>query len=58
MCMCLDTHAHMSCSNAATLCGLRQGVTGVVGEPYPDLERGVREEHCQKPDSFQAFTSP
>jgi len=34
-----------------------KGVTGVVGAPDPDLEKGVMQEHCQKLDSTEDFTT-
>ena len=33
------------------------GVTGLVGEPHPDIERGMAEEHLDKPDSHTGFTA-
>jgi len=33
------------------------GVTGVVGEPHPDLEMGVIKEHRQEQDSQELFTT-
>jgi hypothetical protein len=33
------------------------GVTGLVGEPHPEMERGMAEEHLDKPDSHTAFTA-
>jgi hypothetical protein len=33
------------------------GVTGIVGEPHPDMERGMAEEHLDKPDSHTGFTA-
>jgi hypothetical protein len=33
------------------------GVTGLVGEPHPDIERGMAEEHLDKPDSHMGFTA-
>jgi hypothetical protein len=33
------------------------GVTGLVGEPHPDIERGIAEEHLLKPDSSRRLTS-
>jgi hypothetical protein len=33
------------------------GVTGLVGEPHPETERGMAEEHLDKPDSHTAFTA-
>ena len=34
-----------------------KGVTGITGEPHPDLEEGVRKEHCDMPDSLEVYTS-
>jgi hypothetical protein len=33
------------------------GVTGLVGEPHPEIERGMAEEHLDKPDSHTGFTA-
>jgi hypothetical protein len=33
------------------------GVTGLVGEPHYDVERGMAEEHMDKPDSHTGFTA-
>ena len=33
------------------------GVTGLVGEPHPEPERGMAEEHLDKPDSHTGFTA-
>jgi hypothetical protein len=35
----------------------QQGVTGITGEPYPNLEEGVRRDHCDMPDSLLVYTS-
>ena len=40
-----------------TLSLLQQGVTGVVGEPHPNLEMGVMKEHRQEQDSQELFTT-
>ena len=34
-----------------------EGVTGLVGEPHPDLEKGMQIEHMQSQDSTIAFTT-
>jgi hypothetical protein len=33
------------------------GVTGLVGEPHPEMKRGMAEEHLDKPDSHTGFTA-
>jgi hypothetical protein len=33
------------------------GVTGIAGEPHPDIERGMAEEHLLKPDCNVRFTT-
>ena len=33
-----------------TLQDFHQGVTGIVGEPHADLEKGVESEHCSRSD--------
>ena len=34
------------------------GVTGIVGEPDADLEKGMRDEHTKRLDSHSKFTTP
>jgi hypothetical protein len=33
------------------------GVTGIVNEPHADLEKGMREEHTERPDSHVMFST-
>jgi hypothetical protein len=35
-----------------------KGVTGVCGEPDADIEKGMREEHTERPDSHVEFSTP
>ena len=34
-----------------------KGVTGITGEPHPDLKEGVCKEHCDMLDSLEVYTS-
>jgi len=35
----------------------QQGVSGITGDPHPNLEEGVRKEHCDMADSKEIFTT-
>jgi hypothetical protein len=41
-----------------TLDDFYKGVTGICGPPSADIEKGMEEEHTQRPDSRAKFSTP
>ena len=41
-----------------TLDDFYEGVTGICGPPSADIEKGMEEEHTQRPDSHVKFSTP